>query len=55
MERFKEAQEFYARAEAIDAQEARQYAFLGERAGGESRAAAASDPSKQILFVEDEE
>ncbi len=55
MERFTEAQAYYARAEAIDAREAGQYAFLGERASGESRAAAASDPAKEILFLEGEE
>jgi Tfp pilus assembly protein PilF len=55
MERFKEAQEYYARATAIDERETRQYAFLGERAGGESRAASTRDPAKEILFVEDEE
>jgi hypothetical protein len=55
MERFKEAQDSYARAAAIDEQEARQYAFLGERAGGESRAASTRDPATEILFVEGEE
>jgi hypothetical protein len=49
------AMEFTAWAAAIDEQEARQYAFLGERAGGESRAASTRDPAKEILFVEDGE
>jgi hypothetical protein len=53
MERFAEAAEYFARASAVDAEKAKEYAYLAERAPGQARATEERDPGKDIIFVEE--
>ena len=59
LERFEEAQQYFARAQAADPQATAQYAWLAERGGGggqqQGRAAETPDPAQQVLFVDEEE
>jgi hypothetical protein len=54
MERYPEAKEYIDRASALDAEKAKEYAYLGERAASGARAAAERDPGREILFVGEE-
>lgn len=52
MEKYDAAKEYYAKAVLVDAEKAKQYAYLAEAAsGGGSRASEQRDPKKDILFV----
>jgi tetratricopeptide (TPR) repeat protein len=56
LEQFDDAQEYFAQAKSIDEGQVEQYNFIAQGAGnGEARAAEIRDPSKDILFVSDEE
>ena len=57
LERFDEAQQYFARAQAADPQATAQYAYLAERtgSGGQGRAGAQPDLAVQVLFVAEEE
>ena len=54
MERYGEAKDFYGKAVAVDAEKAKEYAYLAESAGGGARAADQRDPKIDILFAEEE-
>ncbi len=53
MEQYDQAKDYYGKAQLVDAQKAKEYAYLAEAEGGGTRAAEERDPRKDILFVED--
>jgi hypothetical protein len=54
MAKYTEAQDFFAKASAMDPAKAKEYSYLAERATDNSRAASQKDPRSEILFVEEE-
>jgi hypothetical protein len=53
MESFEDAKAYYQKAAALDADKAREYAYLAERSGSGARAAEERDPRKDIIFLEE--
>ena len=53
MAKYVEAQEYYAKAHAIDPRQVEQFAYLTERSPDDARAMEEKDPAYQILFVEE--
>jgi uncharacterized protein HemY len=50
---YEDAKEYYGKAALVDAEKAKEYAYLAERAVEGARAAEERDPSKDILFAEE--
>ena len=53
MENFENAKAYYQKAVALDAEKAREYAYLAERSSSGARAAEERDPRKDIIFLEE--
>ncbi len=53
IERYEEAKEYYGKAVLVDAEKAKEYAYLAERVMGGARAAEERDPTTEILFAEE--
>jgi len=58
LERYDDATASFAKAEAIDAEKVKEYAYLGQRGGSggttEGRAAEGRDLSREVLYAEEE-
>jgi tetratricopeptide (TPR) repeat protein len=52
-ESYTQAKELYAQAVLLDAEAAKEFAYLAEKGAAGTRAAAQGDPAKEILFSED--
>jgi hypothetical protein len=52
-ESYAQAKDFYAQAVNVDAEAAKEYAYLAEKGAEGARAAEQSDPGRQILFSEE--
>jgi hypothetical protein len=53
MARYPEAQQYYAKAQAIDPAQVKEFAYLTERGTDEARGAEGKDPAFDILFAEE--
>ena len=53
MGRYVEAHDYYEKASAIDAEKAKEYSYIAEKAATGARAAEEHDPSNDIVFVEE--
>jgi tetratricopeptide (TPR) repeat protein len=53
MAEYSEAQEYFSKAQAIDPEQVRQFAYLTEGRPEEARAAEGKDLTQQILFLEE--
>ncbi len=53
MAKYPEAQQYFARAQAIDADQVKQFAYLAERRTDEARAAEQPDPAQKLIFLEE--
>jgi tetratricopeptide (TPR) repeat protein len=53
MGNYTEAQQYFARAQAIDPGQATQFAYLADKRPDEARAAEGRDPALEILFSEE--
>jgi hypothetical protein len=53
MEKYDQARDYFAKASLVDAEKAKEYAYLAERSGGGARAAEERNARKDILFVEE--
>ena len=53
MARYPEAQQYFEKAQAIDPEQVKEFAYLTERRTDEARGAEGKDPALEILFVEE--